>query len=289
MPRRPLPLVEPRLDSDCPAAISNQNIEPWTSYAIAGAIWYQGESNRWRARQYAGLFPALIEDWRLRWGDEFPFYFVQLANFLEPVSEPGVPDAWAELQEAQRLTLARVPKTGMAIINDIGETRDIHPKNKRDVGHRLARWALAKNHGRPIDPVSGPLYRNHEIDCGKVRVFFDHVGKGLKSRDGKKLARFEMAGEDRKFVWAEAEIASDGGSVIVFSPEIPAPAAVRYAWASNPEGANLANSADLPASLFRTDDWELLTDGIETRAQEVERRGIPESSKTERAIPKAIP
>ena len=274
LPRRPLEPMAPQLDSNFPASISNQNIEPWTNYAIAGAIWYQGESNQWRAKQYGEIFPAMIEDWRERWGDELPFYFVQLANFQAPSTEPGVPNQWAELQESQRLTLERVPKTGMAIINDIGEASNIHPKNKRDVGKRLALWALAKDYGKAIDPISGPLYRERKVEGDKVRVFFDHVGGGLKSCDGGKLARFEIAGKDQKFVWAEAEIAPDGKSVIVSSPEVKAPASVRYAWAANPEGANLVNSAGLPASLFRTDDWKLLTDGVETKADDEARRRL---------------
>ena len=273
-PRRPQPPVAPALNSNFPASISNHMIEPWTHYAIAGAIWYQGESNQWRARQYRDIFPAMIEDWRERWDDDFPFYFVQLANFMDPSTEPGTPNQWAELQEAQLLTLQRVPDTGIAIINDIGEARDIHPKNKNDVGKRLARWALAEHYGKEVDPISGPLYREHAVEKDGVRITFDHVGDGLKTRDGGKLQRFEIAGEDQEFVWANAKITKDGQSVIVSSPDVKKPASVRYAWAANPEGANLVNSAGLPASLFRTDEWPGITDGVQTFAESQVKRQV---------------
>ncbi len=264
MPRRPQEPVAPRLNPNFPGSISNSMIEPWTRYAIAGAIWYQGESNQWRAAQYRDIFPAMIEDWRARWGDKFPFYFVQLANFTTPSTAPGTPNQWAELQEAQTLTLQRLPKTGMAIINDIGEAGNVHPKNKKDVGKRLALWALARDYGKGISPYSGPIYESHEISGNKVRVHFQHVGEGLAARDGGKLQRFEIAGADEVFHWADAEISKDGRSVIVASPKVKKPASVRYAWAANPEGANLVNSAGLPASLFRTDDWKMITAGVRT-------------------------
>ncbi len=273
-PRRPTPAIAPNLDSNFPGSISNQMIEPWTHYAIAGAIWYQGESNQWRAQQYADIFPAMIKDWRERWNDNFPFYFVQLANYLEPTTEPGVPNQWAELQEAQRLTLGRVSNTGMAIINDIGMADNIHPTNKADVGERLSRWALGKHYRQDTHPISGPIYWKHRIKGDRVIISFDYIGDGLESRDGDKPARFEIAGEDQQFVWADAKISNDGRNVMVSSKKVKKPAAVRYAWAANPEGANLANSAGLPASLFRTDDWPLLTDGVFTKADDTERRRL---------------
>ena len=275
LPRRPAAPSAPNLASNAPSAIYNQMVAPWTRYAIAGAIWYQGESNRTRAVQYETIFPAMIEDWREKWGYDFSFYFVQLANFQKPSSEPGVPDSWAELQNAQTLTLQKVPNTGMAIINDIGEANDIHPGNKEDVGKRLSLWALSQHYGKEIDPWSGPIYKKQEsVDGGKVRVHFDHVGKGLKSRDGGKLQRFEIAGEDKKFVWAEANIEEGGKTVLVSSESVPKPASVRYAWAANPEGANLVNSAGLPASLFRTDDWPLSSARIETLADAFARQRV---------------
>lgn len=231
-------------------------IHAWVGYAVKGAIWYQGESNASRAKQYEAIFPQLIEDWRRLWKSDFPFYFVQLANFKEPSTEPGAPDEWAELQNAQRLALA-LPKTGMAVINDIGMAGDVHPINKRDVGYRLARWALAKDYGKSGFCISGPLYKGSKVEGSAVRIEFDHA-KGLKSRDGGPLQRFEIAGEDRKWSWADAVI--EGETVVVSNKDIPTPVAVRYAWAANPEGANLVNDDGLPASLFCTDDWRLVTE-----------------------------
>ncbi|MCB1205365.1 MAG: hypothetical protein KDN18_13975, partial [Verrucomicrobiae bacterium] len=158
-------------------------------------------------------------------------------------------------QDRMRLVLATTPKTGMAIINDTGEANDIHPKNKKDPGERLALWALAKDYGKDLVAYSGPLYRAAEIMDGAIRITFDQAGKGLKSREGGPLKRFEIAGEDKAWHWAEAKV--DGAdAVIVSSPDVAKPVAVRYAWASNPEGSNLVNSEGLPASVFRTDDWE---------------------------------
>ncbi len=252
-PRKP---VSPALASNKPSAIYNAMIHPWVGYSMKGAIWYQGESNASRAKQYETIFPQLILDWRRLWKKQLPFYFVQLANFKEPSSEPGVPDDWAELQNAQLLTLG-LPKTGMAIINDIGMAGNIHPTNKLDVGHRLARWALAKDYGKDGFLISGPIFKSSKIEGDKVKVEFEHA-RGLKSRDGGPLKRFEIAGKDQKWFWADAKI--DGDAVIVSSAEVPKPVAVRYAWASNPEGANLVNEEGLPASLFRTDDWKLKTE-----------------------------
>ncbi|MDF1816689.1 MAG: DUF1080 domain-containing protein [Verrucomicrobiales bacterium] len=263
--RKPTLPQAPNLQPNFPSAIYNRMIYPWNNYAIAGAIWYQGESNRQRSVQYETLFPAMIADWRKQRNDDFPFYFVQLANFLQPSTEPGVPDAWAELQNAQTLTLQKLPNTGMAIINDIGEAKNIHPKNKEDVGKRLARWALSEHYGKQIDgPVSGPIYKSHEIVDGGIRVHFDYAGEGLKSRDGGALKRFEIAGADQKWVWADAKIEDGGKSVFLSSRAVANPVAARYAWAANPQGANLVNAVGLPASLFRTDSWELSTAGVET-------------------------
>jgi sialate O-acetylesterase len=195
----------------------------------------------------------MIRDWRKRWGDDFSFYFVQLANFHAPSTAPGMPDPWALLQDRMRHILVSTPKTGMAVINDVGEVSDIHPKDKMTPGYRLARWALAKDYGRDL-VYSSPLFKSSEVKDGAVRVTFDHAGRGLKSRDGTALKRFEIAGADRVWHWADAKI--DGKeNVLVSSAEVKQPVAVRYAWAANPEDANLVNSDDLPASIFRTDDW----------------------------------
>ena len=266
LPRKPTLKIRPELEPNYPAAIYNEKIAPWTRYAMAGTIWYQGESNRDRAAQYQSLLTALIEDWRAQWNDDsMPFYIVQLANFLQPSTQPGTPDVWAELQNSQTQVSVTVPNCGLAVINDIGNATDIHPKNKRDVGLRLARLALKKHYGQSIDPYSSPLYKSHLIEGNQVIVTFDHVGKGLKSRDGGELKRFEIAGKDQQWHWADAEIDSSGSKITVSSDAVSSPVAVRYAWAANPKGANLVNSAGLPASLFRTDDWPLSTEGVKTR------------------------
>jgi len=261
MPRGPSAPTSPVLDRHHPSAIYNAMIAPIAGYQMRGAIWYQGESNQRRAAQYARIFPAMIRDWRNQWGDEFSFHFAQLANFLPPSTDPGTGSPWAELQWAQFLTNRDVPSTGMAIINELGEARDIHPRNKQDVGKRLALLALAQDYGKTDLVSSGPLYRGIRREKSGIRVFFDHTGEGLKSRDGMPLQRFELAGADRVWHWADAKI-DQKDSLLVFSKECPEPLAVRYAWAANPEGANLVNSAGLPTSLFRSDRWKLLTDGI---------------------------
>jgi sialate O-acetylesterase len=251
--RGPFLPSSPALEEVAPSALYNGMIHAWVGYAMKGAIWYQGESNASRAKEYETIFPQLIEDWRRLWKNDFPFYFVQLANFKEPSTEPGTTDEWAELQNAQRLALA-LPKTGMAVINDTGMANDVHPINKRDVGFRLSRLALANDYGKTGFCVSGPIYKGAKVEGGSVRIGFDHA-KGLKSRDGGPLKRFEIAGADQKWFWADAVI--DGETVVVSSKDVPQPVAVRYAWAANPEGANLVNADGLPASLFRTDDWKL--------------------------------
>ena len=228
-------------------------IAPLIPYAIGGAIWYQGESNASRAYQYRELFPTMIECWRQSWGQEdFPFLFVQLANFMAVKPEPGE-SAWAELREAQSMTLNR-PNTGMAVIIDIGEADNIHPKNKQDVGKRLALWALAKTYGRDV-VYSGPIYESMQRQGNKTVLRFDHVGGGLVAKGGQ-LKGFAIAGDDRRFVWADARI--EGDTVIVSSEKVARPAAVRYAWADNPV-CNLYNEAGLPASPFRTDTWPGVT------------------------------
>jgi sialate O-acetylesterase len=229
-------------------------IAPLIPYGIQGAIWYQGESNASRAYQYRKLFPIMIKSWRKSWGlGDFPFGFVQLANFRAIKDEPAESD-WAELREAQTMTLG-LPNTGMAVIIDIGEADDIHPRNKQDVGKRLALWALAKTYGHRVD-YSGPMYSSMEIKGDTVTLHFDHVGDGLVAKGGGPLKGFAVAGSDRQFVWADAAI--KGGKVVVRSDAVKQPVAVRYAWADNPV-CNLYNEAGLPASPFRTDTWPGVT------------------------------
>jgi sialate O-acetylesterase len=237
-----------------PAGLYNAMIAPLIPHGIAGAIWYQGESNAGRAYQYRKLLPAMINNWRKDWGrGDFAFLIVQLANFMATKPEPGDSE-WAELREAQLLTLA-LPNTGMAVIIDIGDANDIHPKNKQDVGKRLALWALAKTYGK--NPVySGPIYKSMKVDGNKVILEFNHVGGGLVAGGGGPLRGFAVAGTDRKFLWADAQI--DGNTVAVSSDKVAEPVAVRYAWADNPV-CNLYDKEGLPASPFRTDDWPGVT------------------------------
>ncbi|MBN2137544.1 MAG: hypothetical protein JW720_07040 [Sedimentisphaerales bacterium] len=240
--------------SHSPSGLYNAMIAPLIPYGIQGAIWYQGESNAGRAYQYRKLFPAMITNWREDWGQgDFPFLFVQLANFMAVKDEP-VESAWAELREAQLKTLA-LPNTGQAVIIDIGDAKDIHPKNKQDVGKRLAAWALGTTYKKRA-VYSGPLYKAMKVDGAKAILSFDHFGGGLVVKGDGPLKGFAIAGEDKKFVWAEAKI--EGNTVVVSSDAVAAPAAVRYAWADNPV-CNLYNAEGLPASPFRTDEWPGLT------------------------------
>jgi len=254
LPEKPVSPLTPNR----PTVLFNSMISPLIPFAIRGAIWYQGESNAGRAYQYRTLFPALINDWRTHWNQgDFPFFFVQLANFQSRMPEP-VDDTWAELREAQSMTLA-LPNTGMAVIIDIGETNDIHPRNKQDVGKRLALNALHSVYGHNV-VFSGPMYKSMAIEKDTIRLTFNHVHGSLTTPENAKLTGFAIAGEDKKFVWADARI--DGETVVVSSAEVPQPVAVRYAWAANPE-CNLYNTHGLPASPFRTDSWPGITMGIE--------------------------
>ncbi len=236
-------------------------------YAIRGALWYQGESNGGEGESYFWKMKALIQGWRTTWDQgEFPFYFVQLANFRNPNPDPAGGDGWAKLREAQLKTIREVPKTGMAVITDIGNARNIHPKNKFDVGRRLALWALANDYGQKDLVHSGPIYKGTKVDGGAVRISFDHTGGGLMAarkenaqsieppQPVEKLEGFAIAGADKKWVWADAVI--DGSVLVVSSAEVKQPVAVRYAFSTNPDKANLYNKEGLPASPFRTDEWE---------------------------------
>jgi len=239
-----------------PHMLFDNMIQPLLPFAIRGAIWYQGESNAGQAQQYQTLFPLMIRSWRNAWNQgsraksperTFPFLFVQLANFQQPPVHPGE-SAWAELREAQTLTLS-LPNTGMVVAIDIGEANDIHPKNKQDVGYRLALPALARVHGFKKLVISGPIYKAMHREKGGIRLEFDHVAGGLVVRGGE-LKGFSIAGKDKKFVWANAVVKGD--CVVVSSPQVPKPVAVRYGWADNPQ-CTLFNASDLPASPFRTD------------------------------------
>jgi sialate O-acetylesterase len=237
-----------------PGVLFQSMIHPFIGYTMRGAIWYQGEANTKPASvPYDQTLPLMIKDWRERWNEPFSFYYVQLANFRMPSNAPGVPDFWPLLQDRMRLVLDTTPKTGMVVINDVGDAENIHPINKKDPGERLALWALAKDYGKDII-YSGPLYQTNTISNDSIRITFNHAGNGLKSRDGGPLKRFEIAGSDKVWHWADAKIEGKD-SVLVSSPQVHNPVAVRYAWARNPEGANLINNVGLPASVFRTDDW----------------------------------
>jgi len=226
----------------------NGMIAPVKPVGIRGAIWYQGESNLGQGLKYFEKMKALIEGWRGIWGYEFPFYFVQLAPFGSYVATPMGP-----LWEAQAASL-KIPGTGMAVTTDLVDNiKDIHPKNKLDVGNRLALWALAKTYGKAGIVYSGPLYKSMAVEGNKVRLSFAHVGSGLKSRDGKPLSDFEIAGADGKFVPAEAAV--DGASIVVQSKEVAEPKQVRFGW-SNTANPNLINAEGLPASPFQTKDWQ---------------------------------
>lgn len=234
-----------------PYTLFDSRIAPLLPYGIRGAIWYQGESNAQEAQVYRRMLPAMIRDWRRAWGQgDFPFLQVQLANFRPVADQPGRSE-WAELRDAQTATLAE-PNTGMAVAIDVGDTNDIHPRDKRSVGLRLARWALAENYHLGGVP-SGPLFAGMIIEAeGRVRCTFRHA-VGLRTSDGRKPCRVAIAGADRQFVWAEAAI--EGETLVVWHPSVLRPAAVRYAWADNPAGCNLVNAEGLPASPFRSDDW----------------------------------
>jgi sialate O-acetylesterase len=234
------------INHQTPLALYNGMISPLLPYAIRGAIWYQGESNNGEGMLYYEKMKALIDGWRTVWNDpEMPFYFVQLAPYHYNGNPENLPGIW----EAQTATLA-VSNTGMAVTVDIGNVGDIHPKDKQDVGKRLALWALAKTYGREGLVYSGPLYRSMEIEGNSIRLRFDHVGSGLVSRDDKPLSNFTIAGEDGKFVDATAKI--DGDTIVVHADGVTAPRAVRFGWNQEAE-PNLSNKEGLPASPFRTD------------------------------------
>lgn len=244
------PMPEPAFAMWKPSGLYNGMLAPLTCYAIKGVIWYQGESNTRKPEEYGTLFKALIADWRAKWGQgDFPFLYVQLPNF----GERNVPSVgnWAALREAQRRTLA-VPGTGMAVAVDIGEWNDVHPQNKKDVGIRLSLAAQRVAYGDETVAASGPMLRSAERDGNRIILSFRDTGSGLTTGDGGAPGLFEIAGAEKKFVRADARI--DGDCVAVWNETVPDPVYVRYAWADNPERANLYNREGLPASPFTTED-----------------------------------
>jgi sialate O-acetylesterase len=238
-----------------PTVLYNGMLAPVAPLAITGTIWYQGEANADRAYQYRTLLPAMIGDWRKLFGQgNFPFYIVSLPAFMQPQAEP-TESGWAELREAQAMTAASVRKSGLAVTIDTGEPDNIHPKDKKIVGERLALIALAQNYGEKI-PYQGPTFKSLKHLPGALKIKFSHTDGGLVAKGGK-AEEFSIAGNDHKWYWAEARI--DGSTVIVSSPSVPEPVAVRYAWQSFPK-ATLYNGAGLPAVPFRTDDWPEMTE-----------------------------
>ena len=233
----------------------NGMINPITGLAIKGAIWYQGENNASQAYNYRTLFPTMINNWRTKWGHEFPFYWVQLASYTAKDDKP-VNSEWAELREAQTMTLS-LSQTGEAVITDIGDADDIHPRNKQDVGLRLALIALNKDYGKKDIVYSGPTFKAMNIEGNKAIISYNNTGKGLcvKNKYGY-VEGFAIAGADQKFEWAKAYI--DGDKVVVYSEKIANPVAVRYSWANNPD-VNLFNQEGLPAAPFRSDNWKGIT------------------------------
>lgn len=240
-----------------PANIYNGVLKPTIGYGIRGVIWYQGESNAGRAYQYRHLFPLMITNWREEWGQgDFPFYWVQLADFLAEKSEPGE-SAWAELREAQTMTEKKLPNTGQAVIIDLGEAKDIHPRNKQGVATRLARLALSDVYGVKNIATRSPAFKAMKKDGKKVVLTFDHVDGGFRPFDVNELKGFTIAGSDRKFVNANAKVTGPN-TIEVWSDSVNDPQAVRYGWADNPI-VNVYSNAGLPLTPFRTDDWPGVT------------------------------
>jgi sialate O-acetylesterase len=240
-----------------PSLLYNAMVNPLVPYAFQGVLWYQGEANVWRAKQYKKAFPLMIQDWRTKWKQgDFPFYFVQLSTFNEFNGNSKVGSRWAELREAQSETL-KVPNTGMAVTTDIGNAKDIHPTNKQDVGLRLAAIALNNVYGKK-QIYSGPTFKSQQIKGNQIILTFDNIGSGLTTSDNSENVKgFEIAGADKVFHSAKAII--KGNTVIVSSDEVKNPVAVHYGWADDDTEINLFNKEKFPASPFRTDNWEMIT------------------------------
>jgi len=276
---KPLPANLPRAPQNVlrgqhrPGNLYAGCLHPILGYGIKGAIWYQGESNASRAHEYGYLFPLMITHWRSEWKQgDFPFYWVQLADFKPEQAEPGDSD-WAELRESQTKSLRKLANTGQCVITDLGEANDIHPKNKRDVAERLARWALVKDYGLAL-PYRSPELKESTFKGGKALLTFDFAPQGLRTIDMDEVKGFALCGADQKWVWAKASIL--GGSkkgtnqIEVSSPQVPQPVAVRYAWSDNPI-CNVFSAEGLPVTPFRTDNFPMITDpanpnGIEAQA-----------------------
>jgi len=247
-----------------PSAIYNSMVHPLAPFAMRGGIWYQGESNGGEGTTYYQKKHALVNGWRKVFQNKnLAFYWVQLANFRNENPNPAGGDGWAKIREAQTKALD-IPGTGMAVITDIGAANDIHPRNKQDVGWRLAQWALHQTYGKEDMVPAGPLYKSQKVEGNAIRLSFNYVGKGLmigkkngleptEEVKGGKLEHFAIAGEDKKWSWAEATI--DGDAIVVKSADVPKPVAVRYGYTMNPAKANLYNKEGIPASPFRTDSW----------------------------------
>jgi len=253
--------------SGSPTGLYNGMIHGLIPFAMRGALWYQGESNGGEGKSYYEKKRALIGGWRKLWGQgDFPFYFAQLASFMQPNSKPEGGDGWARVREAQAACLS-IPNTGMAVLTDIGDGRNIHPKNKQDVGDRLALWALAKDYGRKDLVHSGPIYSGSKVDGGRMVLSFDHAGSGLmvgkkeglapaQEVAGGTLKGFSIKGADGKWYWADARI--DGKAIVVSSDKVSKPVAARYAFTTNTDHCNFYNKEGLPAVPFRTDpDWSV--------------------------------
>lgn len=243
--------------NDYPSLLFNGMVSPFRNMNIKGVIWYQGEANAGRGYEYRKAMPLLIKDWRQHFKNaDMPFYFVQLTSYNENNGNSNKGSAWAELRESQTLTATTVPHSGMAVITDIGDAGDIHPRNKKDVGERLAAIALRDTYGKAV-MASGPVYKSFNIEGEKLIISFDSIGQGLVARDGKALGGFELAGADKKFYPAEASIS--GNQVVLQSSQVTKPVAARYAWADDLSAANLSNKGGWPASPFRTDNWPGIT------------------------------
>ena len=239
--------------TNTPSGLYNGMLFPLLNYRIKGVLWYQGEANSSKAAEYQKLLPALISNWRQQWNQgEFPFLYVQLPNYMEVKEQPSESN-WAALRESQLKALS-VPNAAMAVAIDLGEWNDIHPLNKKDVGFRLSLAARKLAYGEKKLVASGPIYQSMKVDGNKIVITFSNMGGGLVAKGGD-LKYFAIAGTDKKFVWANAKI--EGDKVIVWNDQITNPASVRYAWADNPDGANLYNKEGLPASPFRTDQWKI--------------------------------
>jgi sialate O-acetylesterase len=254
-PARPKKKSHPHKSPNYPANLYNAMINPLVPYSIRGAIWYQGERNAKSVEEavlYYDLLENMVNEWRKDWDEKFPFYAVQLPNFKAEQTRPVEDSAWAFIRENFLKFHKEVPNTGIAIGIDVGEAKDIHPKNKQTIGYRLAQQALANTYKKDV-VAGGPIYKSMKKDGNKVVIKFDDIGSGLVEQGGTPLKTFAIAGGDKRFVEAQAVIV--GKNVVVSSPTVAEPVAVRYAWADNPAGCNLFNKEGFPASPFRTDDW----------------------------------